>query len=262
MALRLWYILTIRLSLKKEALEMPQGFLTPLKRAIITFNKRLIYHRLFLNPNTEKQIIDQFHKFYYDSSKFQGGYEDTYWLGAKIQKCPLDMWIYQEIIFEVKPDIIIECGTAFGGSAFFMAAMCDLVKKGKIITIDVEIRENRPRHDRITYLTGSSVSDEIVGKVKGSIKGGDKILIFLDSDHSKDHVLEELNIYSKFVTVGSYLVVEDTNLNGHPVFPNFGPGPMEAIEDFLKGNNDFIVDKSKEKFYLTFNPGGYLKRVK
>jgi len=87
-------------------------------------------------------------------------------------------------------------------------------------------------------------------------------MVILDSDHSKGHVLSELKIYSKFVTKGSYIIVEDTNINNHPVFPDFGPGPMEAVEEFLKENKDFSVDRSREKFYLTFNPKGFLQKRK
>ncbi len=87
-------------------------------------------------------------------------------------------------------------------------------------------------------------------------------MAILDSDHHKEHVLRELEIYSKFVTRESYIIVEDTNINGHPVRSKFGPGPMEAVKEFLKMNDDFIIDRSREKFYLTFNPDGYLKKMK
>lgn len=87
-------------------------------------------------------------------------------------------------------------------------------------------------------------------------------MVILDSDHSKVHVLNELRIYSKLVTKGNYLIVEDTCINGHPVCQGFGPGPMEAVEEFLKENQDFVVDRTREKFYLTFNPKGGLRRIK
>jgi cephalosporin hydroxylase len=182
-------------------------------------------------------------------------------LGIPAQKCPLDLWVYQEIIFEVRPDCIIECGTFAGGSALFLASVCDAVKRGTIITIDVEARESRPKHKRIKYLLGSSTSTEIVDKVSTSIKNRDSVMVILDSDHSKDHVLNELRIYSKFVTGGSYLIVEDTNINGHPVSPEFGPGPMEAVREFLSENKDFVLDRSRAKFYMSFNPDGWLRRV-
>jgi cephalosporin hydroxylase len=177
-------------------------------------------------------------------------------------KCPLDLWIYQEIIFEQKPDMIIECGTANGGSALFLASICDLVNNGKIITIDIENKQNKPRHKRIKYLVGSSTAENIVDQIRKLISDKNKVMVILDSDHHKEHVLNELTIYSKFVTKGSYIIVEDTNINGHPVFPDFGPGPMEAIEEFLKENKIFVIDYNNEKFYLTYNPRGYLLRMK
>jgi len=224
--------------------------------------RNLIYHRIYIDSKLEKNIIDSFHKLYYDSNIFGKTWKDTFWLGVPIAKCPLDLWICQEIIFELKPDIIIECGTAYGGSALFFASMCDLVDNGKVITIDIEDREDRPQHRRIKYLLGSSTSKEIVDDVKGLIRDKNKVMVNLNSEHSKQHVLNELRIYSKLVTNGSYLIVEDTNINGHPVCPDFGPGPMEAVDEFLKENKDFIVDKSKEKFFLTFNPKGYLLKIR
>lgn len=240
---------------------MVKKILSLLKNEIKTL-RSLIFHRIYTATGLEKEIVDQFHKLYYDSHIFGKTWGATFWLGIPTLKCPLDLWIYQEIIFEVKPNVIIECGTASGGSALFLASICDLVDNGRVISIDIEGREGRPKHKRIKYLLGSSTSKEIVGKVSNLIKGGDKVMVILDSDHHKEHVLNELRIYSKFVTKGNYLIVEDTNLNGHPVNPNFGPGPMEAVEDFLKENKDFIVDRKREKFYLTFNQKGYLRKIK
>jgi cephalosporin hydroxylase len=205
-------------------------------------------------------IVNLFHILYYHS--YERTWGNTFWLGIPVQKCPLDLWIYQEILYELKPDIIIECGTADGGSALFLASICDILNNGRIITIDIEEKENRPQHERITYLTGSSTSAEIVKQIQKFINKKDKVMVILDSDHSKEHVLNELKIYSNLVTTGSYLIVEDTNVNGHPAFPGHGPGPMEAVEEFLKANNDFIIDKNKEKFYLTFNPKGYLQKIR
>lgn len=208
----------------------------------------------------EKKAVNQFHKLYY-SSKTRTWF-NTFWLGVLSQKCPLDLWIYQEIIYELKPDIIIECGTANAGTALFLASICDLIGKGKVITIDVRKTKKRPNHKRITYLIGSSISRKIIAKIKKLIKNYKKVMVILDSDHNKEHVLEEMKTYSKFVTRKSYLIVEDTNINGHPVRPDFGPGPMEAVKEFLKENQNLIIDKSKEKFFLTFNPRGYLKKIK
>lgn len=215
-----------------------------------------LYQRFFLNQHG-KNLVKNFNKFYYNSLVWR----QTYWLGTPIKKCPLDLWVYSEILHEVKPEIIIESGSFEGGSALFLANVCDAIGKGKIISIDIA-KKLRPKHKRITYLIGSSVSEKIVDKIKTMIKGKDKVLVILDSDHSKSHVLKELEIYSQLVTKGSYLIVEDTNINGHPVFPGFGPGPMEAVEEFLTKNKDFSIDRKREKFYLTFNPKGFLRKVK
>lgn len=222
--------------------------------------KNLIYQRAYIAPDVADNIVERFHKLYYDSFIFGKTWRDTHWLGTPILKCPMDLCLYQEIIHELKPDLIIETGTAKGGSALFLSSMCDLVKNGKVVSIDVLDDPGRPKHERLTYLHGSSTSDDIVGKVKEMAKDAATLLVFLDSDHSKKHVLEEMKIYSRMVTKGSYMVVEDSNINGHPVDPDFGPGPMEAMEEYLANNNDFVIDKDKEKFYLTFNPKGYLKK--
>jgi cephalosporin hydroxylase len=195
-------------------------------------------------------IIDEFHKLYcYAKSP-------TYWKGVQILKCPLDLWIYQEIIHDIKPDIIIEAGTNLGGSALFFAE----VSGARVITIDIEYREGRPQHPRIRYIFGSSVDESVLREVRKEVEVSNTVMVVLDSDHTKDHVLKELEIYQHFVTPGSYMVLEDTNLNGHPVLENFGPGPMEALEEFMLGNQAFESDKSREKFILTFNPRGYLKK--
>ena len=218
-------------------------------------------YQFCLYTKIKKHIVNKFHRLYYGFDKLPRTWTNTYWLGTEIYKCPLDMWIYQEIIFEIKPDLIIECGTAKGGGSLYLSSICTLLNKGRIITIDIEECE-RPKNERIKYLLGSSTSKEIIKKVEEEIKGNNTVMVILDSDHTKNHVFNELKIYSEFVTKGSYLIVEDTNINGHPVFPSFGPGPMEALEVFLKGNKDFIIDKNKEKFLLTFNPSGYLRKIK
>ncbi len=221
---------------------------------------RAILNRVYMGSKQEKSVVDQFHKLYYDAILFGKTWRETYWMGAHVAKCPLDLWIYQEIIHSRRPDVIVECGTLHGGSAAYMASICDLVGGGRILTIDVRERKGRPQHERITSLTGSSTSYEVVATVRSSISESESVMVILDSDHRRDHVLAELRIYKDVVTSGQYLVVEDTNLNGHPVAPEFGPGPMEALKDFLAENDEFEQDRGMEKFYLTFNPEGYLKK--
>lgn len=147
------------------------------------------------------------------------------------------------------------------GSALYFASIMDLLGKGRVISIDINRHPGFPKHNRIEYLTGSSTSPEIAAQVRQRIKAGETVMVSLDSDHSKNHVLGELRTYGPMVTVGSYLVLEDTNINGHPVLPTFGLGPMEALDAFLGENRDFVIDKDREKFFLTFNPRGYLRKA-
>ena len=226
-----------------------------------TFRRSLL-KAAYLRPKVRDDVINQFHRLYYESEAFGETWNNTTFLGVRITKCPLDMWIYQEIIFELRPDLVIETGTCYGGSALYIASLVDLVNHGKIVTIDIEEKESRPEHERITYITGSSTADGTLQKLNQELNGCSSIMVILDSDHKKDHVLKELAIYSKLVTVGNYLIVEDTNVNGHPVLPDHGPGPMEAVDEFLETNKRFKADTAKEKLLMTYNPKGYLRRVK
>jgi cephalosporin hydroxylase len=205
-------------------------------------------------------IVEDFHKLYYHSAPTT--WQDTYWLGVPIQKCPLDLWVYQEIIVSQRPTLILETGTLFGGSALYLACLLDLARipQGRVVTIDIEHREDRPVHPSLTYVTGSSVAPETLAKVRAMMCPSDRVMVILDSDHSATHVLEELRAYGPLVTPGSYLILEDTNVNGHPAYPDFGPGPAEALESFLAEDDSFEIDRSKEKFLMTFNPGGYLRK--
>lgn len=212
--------------------------------------------------STQEDVINSFHDLYYNGLPGEGYiFQRTFWMGVPCAKCPLDIWIYQEILAEIKPDLVVETGTFMGGSALFMAHILDIIGKGEVISIDVEELPDRPNHPRIRYVTGSSADAQLVDSLFADRRGDEVRLVILDSDHSKEHVLREIELFSPRVTVGSYLIVEDTNVNGHPTSPDFGPGPFEAVEEFLQSNKDFVADRSREKFLMTFNPRGFLKRV-
>jgi cephalosporin hydroxylase len=217
-----------------------------------------ISYKLGLPEKRRRRVIDEFHRLYYESPRQT--WKNTYWLGVNTYKTPFDLWIYQELISTVRPELIVETGTAAGGSALYLASVCDLLGRGEVITIDTDERERRPRHDRVTYIKGSSTEPDVLAAVAERARGRTGVMVILDSDHSCDHVLSELRSYAGFVTPGSYLVVEDTNLNGHPVVAGFGPGPMEAVEKFLRERTEFVTDRDPEKFFFTFNPRGYLRR--
>jgi cephalosporin hydroxylase len=216
---------------------------------------------LGLKP-VRRVIIDLFHILYYGSDRLPSGWGNVSWLGQPVMKCPFDLWVYQEILYRLRPDVIVESGTAYGGSALFLAGICDLLGKGRILSIDVQPRPGLPEHPRLRYLIGSSTAPAILEQVADSIEPHERVMVVLDSCHQKHHVLEELRLYSQFVSLDSYLIVEDTNINGHPVWRGFGAGPYEAVQEFLTQDRRFVVDPDWEKYWLTFNPGGYLKRVR
>jgi cephalosporin hydroxylase len=212
-------------------------------------------------PSAPPGAVESFHKLFYETSYARReGWSNPRWLGVEALKCPFDLWIYQEILQELKPDWILETGTANGGSALFLASVLDLIGKGQVVSVDIVRKTDWPVHPRLTYLTGSSTSSEVLDDLRRRVSGAGRVLVILDSDHKKDHVLEELHLYSPLVTPGSYLIVEDTNVNGRPVFAGFGPGPGEAVDEFLPSHPEFERDPSRERFLLTFNPGGYLRR--
>lgn len=211
----------------------------------------------------EATIVQEFHKLYYEQHA-EETWKDTRWKGISIAKCPMDLWQYQEIIYETKPDVIIETGTWCGGSALFLRDMLRLSGKqdGVVVTIDTRPAGIFRNEDGIIQLIGDSVGDTVLQFLRNfATDADDKVMVILDSDHRSVHVRKELDIYSRFVSRGMYLIVEDTNVNGHPVFEAHGPGPMEALEVWLKSNTEFQIDEYRQRFLMTFNPKGYCRRL-
>ncbi len=204
----------------------------------------------------DRAAISRAHDVFYASN----AWTQATWLGSQALKNPLDLWIYQEIMAETQPDVVIETGTYRGGSAHFLASVCDLIGVGEVLSIDIESRrDDYPEHPRITYLAGRSSTDpDVLAEVRERV-GGRRTMIVLDSDHSQAHVDAELEAYAPLVPVGCYLIVEDSNIG--QIRADLMPGPLQAIEMFVAGRSDFEIDRTREKFLLTFNPSGYLKRV-
>jgi len=207
----------------------------------------------------ETDIINRFHHLYYMRWHNGADTNSLNWFGYRTQKCPLDLWIYQELLVRTRPDLVIETGTDLGGSALFMATVMDIIGHGRVITIDIGLEPGRPEHPRISYITGSSTDPAIVARARKEAGDG-RTMVILDSDHSAEHVYNEIIAYKSLVQVGDYLIVEDTNINGHPTYPDFGPGPMEAVDKFLSENDEFAIDARCERFLMTLNPRGYLRR--
>lgn len=206
----------------------------------------------------ERPTVRRFTRLYF--SRREATWADTRFLGVPVAKLPLDLWVYQEIVFETRPDLIVETGTAHGGSALYLASVCELLGRGRVVSVDIAPGPSLPRHERVTFIRGSSVDPAVVAEVRGHARAGERVMVVLDSDHSEAHVLKELEAYAPLVTPGCYLVVEDTALDALPLLRRFGPGPAAAVRRFLKSNDLFETDRAREKFMASFNPGGYLLR--
>ena len=204
-------------------------------------------------------------------AKYRYTYNFT-WYGRPIIQLPDDIVVIQELILKVRPDVIVETGIAHGGSLVLSASMLELLGKGQVIGVDIDIRPaNRhaitthPLSDRIRMIQGSSVDPGVVAQVRSLIPADSRVMVFLDSNHTHEHVLRELELYSPLVCSGSYLVVFDTGIEDMPddAYMNrpWGKGnnPKTAVREFLNRNTRFVVDQALEKRLLwTVAPGGYL----
>lgn len=198
------------------------------------------------------------------------------WMGRPIIQTPIDMLAMQEIIWNVKPDLIIETGVAHGGSLIFHASLLELIGYGEVLGIDIDIRkhnreaiEAHPMAKRIRLLEGSSVSDNIAEQVYEIRQDKSNVMVVLDSNHTHEHVLKELSLYAKLTSIGSYCVVFDTIVDDLPAgyfsdrLWDKNDNPKTAVKEFLMGNDEFIIDHEvQDKLMLSVAPDGFLKRVK
>lgn len=200
----------------------------------------------------DKQTADNFHESWYHEHRCPW---TTTWRGRSLVKNPLDLWIYQELIYSTKPDVIVECGTFRGASAIWMADMMQVLNgKGSVISVDIAPVET-PQHPHVTYVRGDSATAALP-----PISG--RVMVVLDSDHSKPHVLREMDRFGPMVTPGCYMIVEDSNVGGFPIEHDYATGgPHAAITEWLPNHPEFSVDTSCERYILTMNPDGYLLRT-
>lgn len=219
-----------------------------------------------------KQSGDQFVQ---ETVRAQYSYNFS-WMGRPIIQYPQDMVAMQELIWDIKPALIIETGVAHGGSLIFYASLLELIGDGEVIGIDIDIRahnrkaiEDHPMSKRIKLIQGSSTDEDIVAQVQALAAGKGPVMVLLDSNHTHDHVLAELEMYSSMVTKDSYLVVfdtvvEDLSPNSYPDRP-WGPGnnPKSAVHAFMKGTDRFVIDDDIDaKLLVSVAPSGYLRCVK
>ncbi|MBC16632.1 MAG: cephalosporin hydroxylase [Desulfovibrio sp.] len=224
----------------------------------------------------DKELLEQSHRWAQRSN--ESGYTYNFkWMGLPIIQYPQDMAAMQEIIWEVKPDLIIETGVARGGSLIFYASMLKMMDiQGGVVGVDIDIRphnreaiENHPMAKYITLIQGSSIDEGIVNQVKKCAQGKKRVLVVLDSNHTHQHVLEELKAYAPLVTKGSYCVVFDTLVEDMPEgsFPDRpwdkGDNPKTAVWEYLKTTDRFEIDDAiHNKLQITVAPDGYLKCIK
>jgi len=230
-----------------------------------------------IKANGTNEVLQAAAKSFNDASNSNQYSYNFSWMGRPIIQYPQDMIAMQEIIWQVKPDLIIETGIAHGGSLIYYASILELMGHGEVLGVDIDIREHNkieiekhPMFKRISMIQGSSIDAAIVDEIKKHAEGKKKILVCLDSNHTHDHVSSELEMYAPFVSVDSYLVVFDTIVEDLPdgYFSQKRPwgvsnNPKTAVASFLKTNSNFVVDNAIDnKLLISVAPGGYLKRIK
>lgn len=192
-------------------------------------------------------------------------FDKVSWMGIPTLKNVLDLWIYQELIYSLRPDLIIEMGSFKGGSTLYLAQMLEQLGHGRIVSVDLDHSQFMASHARITTMTGSTQDPKIITRLKEEASGL-SVMIIHDADHSRNMVLADLQAYADLVSKNSYFIVEDgvvdlfskETLLGATMG---GPGPLPAVREFLEQDQRFVIDRSCERYLLTYNPCGYLKKI-
>lgn len=239
-------------------------------------SKNILWKIAFFIIDFIRQLVDPFGKNKYLEhnlktpiksllKKIQNETFKSRYFGIPAIKSPMDFWVYMEIVYDIKPDIIIEIGNACGGTTLALAHMLDHIGKGRVIGIDINhnnIQKVVREHPRINLITGDACS--LFFEVKNLITPNDTVLIIEDSRHTYENTLNILRTYSPLVSKGSYFIIEDSVINHGLNLPGeFKSGsPYEAIEAFIRENNNFVIDRTRERFGITLNPKGYLKKIK
>lgn len=223
-----------------------------------------LYHRLFPSPKDYRKRFQMTMREWFLHHEHNIVYDKAHWMGTQILKNPFDMWIYQEMIYKIQPDVLVEIGSYKGGSTLCFAHLMDIIGHGQVVSVDIDRTEYHVSHPRIVTVTGDSAAPEVVAKVRELCKGK-TVLVIQDGSHDMLPVLDDLRNYAPLVTKGSYFVVEDT------VYDLFFPaneidgyegGAYNAVVRFLKEDPTFEPDPECERYLFTNHPRGFLKKVR
>lgn len=184
------------------------------------------------------------------------------WMGIPMLKSPLDSWIYQELIAETRPQVLVELGSHSGGSTLYFAHLFELLGEGEVLSVDIDRSRYQARHERIHDITGDCADPAILARIQARC-AGKRCMVIHDADHRREAVLRDLELYAPLVSPGCYLIVEDGILDLFPASDHFGhlsEGPLPAIDDFLARHPEFEVDRERERYLMTYSPRGFLRR--
>jgi cephalosporin hydroxylase/predicted O-methyltransferase YrrM/glycosyltransferase involved in cell wall biosynthesis len=211
-------------------------------------------------PTKPVPIPEELADYYLDLYWRSMAWKNVTWLGQRVPHPPADLIAYQAIVATARPDFIVETNRRSGGRALFLASVCDLVDHGHIISVSPSSEARLPDHPRITYVDGGPLDDEVMTKVHGMVGDPPNAMLVLGLA-GRFGLVHTFDKYADLVPVGSYVIFEETIVNGHPVWPGMGPGPHEAVTQILRSRGDFVQDTDMERFGVSFNPGGFLRRT-
>jgi cephalosporin hydroxylase len=202
-------------------------------------------------------LRDSFTNAYYRSLAWQ----QTRWIGQPVANAPTDLFAYQELLSDVRPDWVVTTGGSDGGRALFLCTICDLLDHGQVLDVSPGAKAGRAEHPRLSYITGLAHDASVVEDVRRRVGTDARVLVILGTRGPRDRTGREFEAYAPMVPVGSYVVIEHTALNGFPVDASFGPGPHEALRRIMNVHGGFSADSAREAHAVTLNPGGFLRRV-
>lgn len=213
-------------------------------------------------PTTPTPVPEDLRWSFIDAVWQSMAWDETTWLGRPLTSAPTDLLAYQQLVTEIRPDWIIETGTGSGGRTLFLASVCELIGHGEVVSVGEHLSEDLPIHPRIAYVEGKPGAAATVSRVAGIVGQEPHALVVIGGSAHRNVTQEEFDAYCPFVPKGSYAIVTDTAVNGNPVWAGFGPGPFEAVKLILVRHGEFAMDYEPERYSLTFNPGGFLKRIR